>query len=298
MIRYPDALENIEAALDAEAKDWLNRAAARTTLFDTVGKYIEETTDSAGKKKQLAPFWSEVKPVYMRRQFNKCVYCETKLEGRQDAYVQWDLEHFRPKSNVRKWPAEKSKLQYDFETGESSNGYYLLAYHPYNYAAACKTCNSPYKSDYFPIAAARLNGYRNPGDYAAENAFLIYPLGTDGVDPEDLIAFVGEKAEPKSTQAEDLWKWRQGRVMIDFFGLNRDGLTCDRAAWLRYAVWPNVGGAERGDLDALKALERFQSERAPFTNCAKCFLELCRTDRLAVERMIPKLEEIVRQLEE
>ncbi|MCW3094773.1 MAG: hypothetical protein JWL77_391 [Chthonomonadaceae bacterium] len=299
MIRYPDALEQIEPALDAEAKGWLARAGARTKLFDKNGKYTEEMVDSAGKKKALPPFWSEVKPVYMRRQFNKCVYCETKLEGKKDAYVQWDLEHFRPKSAVRKWPHEKSVHRYDFDTGdEASIGYHLLAYHPYNYAAACKTCNSPYKSDYFPIASTRLSGRWNPGDYATENPFLVYPLGVGETDPEDLISFVGEQAEPKYKQTDDLLKWRRGRVMIDFFGLNRDGLVCNRAAWLRYAVWPNVGGADRGDPDALKAIERIRSKQAQFTNCSKCFLELCRTDRSVAERMIPDLEEIVRQFEE
>jgi uncharacterized protein with PIN domain len=299
MIRYPQALEQIEAALNEEAKNWFTRAKARTNLFAKKGKYTEETLDAAGKKKTLAPFWSEVKPVYMRRQYNKCIYCETKLEGQEDAYVQWDLEHFRPKSAVRKWPSKKSAYRYDFDTGDASAvGYYMLAYHPYNYAAACKTCNSPFKSDYFPVASARLVGKPHPSDYASEEAFLVYPLDSVDEDPEDLISFVGEKAEPKYTRGQDYQKWRRGRVMIDFFGLNRDGLIVNRAAWLREAVWPNVVGADRNDPDALRMLSRIRSERAQFTNCSKCFLELCQTNRPEAARMIPVFDEIIRSMEE
>ncbi len=299
MIHYPQALEGIEEAVQSESKNWLKKAEARTKLFTQMGRYAEEIVDAAGKRKALSPFWSDVKPVYMRRQHNKCIYCETKLEGKTFSYVQWDLEHFRPKSNVRKWPDEKSAFQYDFETGDESNeGYYLLAYHLRNYAAACKICNSPFKSDYFPVATARASGKPSPLDYAGEEAFLLYPLTTEEDDPEDLITFVGAEAFPKYSLHQDKRKWRRARVIIDFFGLNRDGLLEDRAAWLLEAVWPNIQRAEQGDSRAKSRLEKFCSERGQFTNCTRCFVNLCAEDRNEAENNILVLEETLRRMEE
>jgi hypothetical protein len=298
MIRYPHALDEIEKAIKAGQARWLAKAAARTNRLINLGKYAEEYTDTKGVKKTLPPFWSEVKPFYMRHQYNKCVYCETKLEGREYAPIQWDLEHFRPKSNVRKWPSEKSEYTYPFTTGgDWAEGYYLLAYHLRNYAVACKTCNSLFKSDFFPIASARIRGKLRPIDYAPEEAFLVYPLDIHDDDPEDLIAFTGEQATPRYQRGQNERKWKRARIMIDFFGLNRDGLVERRAWWLLHAVWPNVKLADAGDSVGQRNLVRISSERAPFTNCAKCFLALCAKDRLAAEAMIPEFEQIVETME-
>ena len=93
MIRYPMALATIEAEVENEAKGWLARASARTAIFATLGGYAEEYKDAHGVTRKLPPFWGDVKPVFMRHQYNKCVYCETKLEGHQFSTIQWDLEH-------------------------------------------------------------------------------------------------------------------------------------------------------------------------------------------------------------
>ncbi|GDX41314.1 hypothetical protein LBMAG21_16060 [Armatimonadota bacterium] len=294
MIRYPNALDEIETAVSAEAKGWLKKAQTRTSLFAKLGRYTNEIEATTGKKKKLSDFWGDVKPLDMRRQYNKCVYCETRLEGGAAGNIQWDLEHFRPKSAVSRWPTAKSTLLYDFDMGGSAaTDYYLLAYHLHNYAAACKTCNSPYKSDHFPIGGERIFGLAHPDDYVGEKALLVYPLGNGDDDPEDLITFTGERAEPKYTKEQDLHKWRRGRVMNDFFDLNRDGLQAQRAAWL-LAVWSNRLLADKGEPFALKSLERLRSPRIPYSNCTKCFLDMCSANRPNAERLIPILEEIVR----
>jgi hypothetical protein len=296
MIRYPDALVDLDAAIELEAKGWLQKALDRTDKYAVLGQYTEEHTEADGTKTKLAPFWGDVKPVFMVRQSNKCLYCEKKLEGK--APIECDLEHFRPKSNVRAWPPKKSSLRYNFPLGNvPPKGYYLLAYHLLNYGAACKTCNSPYKSDYFPVAAARVVGQRDPAAYLAEEPYLVYPLGLLDEDPEDLIAFEGARAIPRHDAVADVRKWRRGRVMIDFFGLNRDGLLADRADWLVSAIWPQFLQAETGDETAKQRLENARKPTKRFTSCTRCFLNLCSTDRAAAEAMIPLLEKIVDTME-
>jgi hypothetical protein len=296
MIRYPDALFNLEMAIEIEAKDWLQKALERTEKFVALNQYAEEYIETDGTTKKLAPFWGDVKPVFMVRQSNKCLYCEKKLEGKSP--IECDLEHFRPKSNVRAWPPKKSTLSYDFPLGDvPEKGYFLLAYHLHNYGAACKTCNSPYKSDFFPVAAARVSGQRDPAAYLVEEPYLVYPLGQLDEDPEDLIAFDGVRAIPRHNRTVDERKWRRGRVMIDFFGLNRDGLLADRADWLVSAIWSQFLLAETGDLAAIQRLENAKKPSKRFTNCTRCFLNLCATDRAAAEAMIPLLEKIVDTME-
>src|SRR5262249_22791986 len=152
------------------------------------------------------------------------------------------------------------------------SGYFLLAYHPHNYAAACKTCNSPFKNDYFPIAGHRMEGKYDPVEYLAEDPFLVYPLGTMDEDPEDLIAFDGVISIPRYTSEQDTRKWKRGQVIIDFFGLNRDGLQESRAWWLLNAVWPNYLLSQEGKEIGQKRIVSVSSLKAPFTNCSRCFL--------------------------
>ena len=293
MIRYPKALNEIDEAMDAEAPGWLSRARERIQLFELLGRYVEEYKDEHGNSVKLPPFWGEVKQVYMRRQHSKCIYCESSLEGGATGRIQWDLEHFRPKGSIAKWPGNDSAIRYEFDTGSASkSGYYLLAYHPRNYAAACKTCNSPFKHIYFPIAGARVQHGRNPEDYDSEQPFLVYPLG-DGDDPEDLITFFGAEAFPRYRPDEDQYKSRRGQVIIDLFGLNREPLVRNRAWWLRYCVWNIYTKAAAGDVLGMEDLELILSNRSSFVSCARRFVDLCRTDRAAAEAMLPALKRIV-----
>ena len=122
-----------------------------------------------------------MKPVYIALQHGKCAYCERGLEEGSLGSIEWDVEHYRPKSRVQVWPAINGPLKdsFNFNTGTaSSTGYYLLPYQPLNYLATCKVCNSPLKSDYFPIAKRRLTAVGNLERLAKEEPFLIYPIGS------------------------------------------------------------------------------------------------------------------------
>lgn len=259
MICYEATLEQIVERVDALSPTWRERALRRTEGLIALGRYAESSS-----------IWSEIKPVYMALQHNKCAYCEQRLEGGRKGTIAHDLEHFRPKGSVRAWPEQPN--HYQFPTGDASTvGYFRLAYHLGNYLTACKVCNSQYKSDFFPIAAVRVAGGTNPVDYASEGAYLIYPIGAGDADPEDLILFDGVEAKPRYG---DGLRWQRARVLIDFFELNRQELQEDRAWWL-LAAWFAFRKAADGDSLAQQHLTRLTSPRAAHTNCIRQFVNLC-----------------------
>ena len=85
--------------------------------------------------------------------------------------------------------------------------------------------------------------------------------------------------------------------MIDFFGLNRDGLEYNRATWLLRTAWPNIQLMRANDADAALNVNWLCSERAPFTSCTKCFVDACLADPTAPNRMLPVLQYIIRRME-
>jgi 5-methylcytosine-specific restriction endonuclease McrA len=291
VIRYTHRWADIERLVNDRKPRWQKRAADRTAVFARHGDYV--TSEIVGEKeKKLPDFWGEVKSVFLNVQYGKCAYCEMPLEVGRGAEIQWDLEHFRPKSSVRAWPAASPGMYFTksgvtISTGQPmAIGYYLLAYHLRNFVAACKTCNTICKRDYFPIAATRVESGAVLDEYAAERPFLIYPIGRDAEDAEEFICFDGVVASPRNGSV-------RGEIVIAFFDLNRDGLQAARARWLRHTVWPNVLLTLQGNADATASLERLLSAKAPLTNCTRCFVELCEQDFGRAAGLIPSLDEMV-----
>jgi len=145
MIGYPISRATLQALIEEEKPGWLKNTAKRTESFRQQGRYQEKSSN-----------WSKIKPVYMALQGgSKCAYCERKMESIDYGKGEQDVEHFRPKGRVRPWKIPQRLRDLGIEISEvpgEDHGYYLLPYHPFNYAASCKPCNSALKSDYFPIA--------------------------------------------------------------------------------------------------------------------------------------------------
>src|SRR5262249_26286003 len=85
--------------------------------------------------------WGEVKGIYIQKQGSRCCFCETALEGD----INHDVEHFRPKAEVKPWPvppelAAEGVVPTPLAPVKPQPGYKNLAYHPHNYAMACKVC--------------------------------------------------------------------------------------------------------------------------------------------------------------
>lgn len=290
MIRIPiltktevEQLPNISAIRQAEkAKleqlinntkaDWLSKAQAKTAQFAADKAYTEEDSKQN---------WSEIKQVYMDLQANKCAYCEQKLE---DKAIVHDVEHFRPKKNVKVWLTAKRKKQIadlDFPDTKSE-GYYLLPYNIFNYATACKHCNSVLKSDYFPIAGTRKTDSQDFDEINnSEKPFLPYPIGhIEENSPEDLISFIGTSPTINPNLTENHQKLR-ARVIIEFFKLKaeRESLIKQRCKVIKdiFEAVLTINETQNQTLRKTKTedLALWTSEKNEHTNCARSFLKLC-----------------------
>lgn len=275
MIRHQPPLTRaqLEARIDAHDAGWRGRASIRTAAFVAASKFAEE-----------ASIWSDVKPVYMTLQYNKCVYCERVLGGELTGKSEHDVEHFRPKGRVMKWPypSRKPKVSYDFDTGVGSGaGYYWLAYDVGNYACACKGCNSDRKRDYFPILGVRgAATHTITALNAAEIPLLLFPCGVDGDNPDAYITFTGVIAQvhPASTGVAR----QRAHVTIDFFSLNdREELLADRARVIRELAKamrqladPDLAWQARAQRD----IDVILSDASPQAACARAYLALAKAD--------------------
>lgn len=224
--------------------------------------------------------WREIKPVFLELQHFKCAYCERFISGDLDSHTgrrhnfEQEIEHFRPKKTPKRW-AVPSLWQGapKIESGPDS-GYEWLEFEPWNYVAACITCNRTYKGSYFPVAA--------PIDYSVkpdlahlqeEKAFLIYPLGELDGDPESLIQFLGPTPLPHSrllVGSHDYWR---AKVTIELLGLDNDGLNRERARLIetiavRWAISLSVSGITAPHIKNVIPSHEHAS-------CCRCFIQLC-----------------------
>ena len=240
------------------------------------------------------PAWSRIKDVFVSIQHFKCGYCERPMPRPQrragaDADSQtlggrreYDLEHFRPRRQVARWPTATSGPQYEFETGEDmEGGYPWLAHDCLNYLVSCKTCNQDNKKTCFPVSGPRGTEDDNVHQLnQTERPFLVNPVGTDDVRPEELVGFRSFVAVPCNAQGHE---HRRGQVIIDLFGLNlRDELRLERCNLIR-AMWPylelNRTGNPTARDDAEREIDGLTRPSSQHANCARCFRSLYQTDR-------------------
>jgi hypothetical protein len=272
VIGYSVPQEELEALLEEESPGWLQKATARTEAFREKGRYEEKSS-----------IWSVVKPAFMRLQGEcKCAYCERKLEHVSYGRIEQDVEHFRPKGKVRAWrvPSRLKALGVNVsDVPNGAPGYYLLSYHPFNYAAACKPCNSALKKNYFPILGEYDFDGQDPRDLLDEKPLLIYPLGDFDESPECLIRFYG--VSPQAV-AEGGYRRFRALVTIEFFKLDdvvkRKNLIRERATII-VALYPQLEKLAGSTSASEKAKARelvkgFTSPKSPHTNCALSFKRL------------------------
>jgi hypothetical protein len=277
MIGYRISKTRLEELIEKEAPGWLKKAASKTEELRTKGYYDE--------KKSI---WSAVKAVYMRLQgAGKCAYCERKLESVPRGKPEQDIEHFQPKGRVRNWELPKALKKHQIMSTAVPNedrGYYLLPFHPFNYAASCKPCNSVLKRDFFPIAGKYLLTGDDPISLMKEKPFLIYPVGDFDDAPENLIRFHGVSPQPVAAHGHNR---ERALVTIEFFELDdqakRKNLVRERA-FVIVALHPYLEKLTDGVTGDSKAkaqdlVDGFTSPRASHTNCAKSYKELFEKDR-------------------
>lgn len=294
MIRYllqenptdKDDVEYLKELVEQIKPGWLKRADERTDGFKKAADYNESGS-----------IWSEIKDVFLDLQHGKCAYCERKLGGKSYNRKEYDVEHYRPKSNIGQWPTKKvleklagqGKESYKFATGDpSAKGYYLLPYNILNYTVACTGCNSTLKSSFFPIAAKkRVLDSDDAKRLHAEKPFLLYPLGEWDDDPQEYITFSGILPVPKTKRGA---KYKRARITIDFFDLDiRPELIEERAGiimavWLAFETLESAGASADMKATAQSIIDAALSPKKPHTNCARSFYQLCKENRaLALE---------------
>ncbi len=291
MIRHDISDLDLGACIEGASRGWFDKAARRTA--------------ACRKKKAFdggASIWSDVKRVYMLIQHNKCAYCERKLEGEPYGRIEHDVEHFRPKNGVKAWPDDRIKVErrirYNFATGGAWNqGYYLLAFNPHNYVTTCKSCNTPLKSNYFPIAG-KLRGPQSddPDNLVGEQPYLLYPLGDRDDDPETIITFDGIVPKPLKRSGH---RRRRAMVTIDFFELDtREELLRGRAEkirelWLALIVLGS-GLSPNAKAFAKRTIADLWSAKSPHSSCVRSFLRLYLRDRTRAKAI---LEGVMKYLE-
>ena len=279
MIRYDVTLGELHEKVEKYAPGWTARARERTESLRAAGRYAESS-----------PIWSEVKPVFMQLQGDaKCCYCERKFESGAGGRYELDLDHFRPKGNVRRWPCPQRLIDGGISLTASpgaGNGYHLLAYHLLNYAAACKQCNLRFKKDHFPIAGRYTLDGEDPREMDTERPWLLYPIGRLDVDPEDVISFHG--ILPQSTSADPLSRLR-GLVTIALFCLDdvisREDLMRDRAVVIFLLHTSLVKAENHGETETAEFVGSLLAPTAPHTNCARSFERLFRSNRTEADEI-------------
>ena len=281
MIAYPVSRAALAHLVEAEVPGWLNRAAGRTAGFRAKGAYSEPST-----------IWSDVKIVYMRLQGkSKCAYCERKLESERYGKGEQDVEHFRPKGNIKLWKLPPSLAAEGVTVAApppAQGGYFLLAYDLFNYSAACGPCNSVLKRDYFPVAAKHTLQGAEPEALAAELPLLLYPIGDFDTPPESLIRVHGLSPQPVAPAGHPR---HRALVTIDFFQLD----SVDRATLLREramiisALFPllealaNPQTAKSRKTKAQQIVDGLTSPHSAHTNCARSFVALFQSDPAEAE---------------
>ena len=271
MVRYYVTPSRWRALIEEDAPGFLAQAATKTEAFRQAGRY-EENSGS----------WSKVKRVYMELQGFKCGFCERRLEKSQFGNIEHDVEHYRPKSNVRAWPsasiASDRGLSFSFPLGGAADpGYFLLAYNIENYLIACKTCNSALKSNYFPVAAEpRLTDGDTPREMGGEVPLLLYPIGAVDVDPERILTFQGTVPVPVPglSQADR----RRAEVTIDFFALDAREVLLEERAEAILVLHIALHSTTHVNADVQRAahllVDRLTDVRSPHANCARAHHDL------------------------
>lgn len=281
----PIDLAYIEALINAHNATWLTRAAERTDNYRIEGKVTHNSH-----------IWSEIKEVYMKIQGNKCAFCECELEGKTSGKGVHDVEHFRPKNRITKWKStsEFKKLGIAITDPVESKGYHLLTYNLLNYSIACGPCNQAIKKDRFPIKGNYNTDMENPStESVAEVPLLIFPIGQDDDDCEDLISFEG--AVPTVAVSSGL-PFERAITTIEFFRLGRADVRgklfkerCVKIVTIDGILDENDDPSDYDDI-----LKNMIADYSDHASCSRSYVELLKSDKAKAAEILKEAKEFVR----
>jgi hypothetical protein len=288
MIKIETDLEMLKAQVDTLVPNWRSRAARRTAKFIQQNGYEEKTS-----------IWSEIKPIFMYLQNNRCAYCDRHIAEGDYSSGEFDLEHFRPKGRIEPYPTPDDGITYSFPTGNSqATGYYWLAYNLENYAVACITCNRALKADRFPIAGTRGTEASNVTELnQIELPLLLFPLRDD---PEEYITFLGVAPQTVFNQG---FQYQRAKVTIELFRLadadGRKDLHHGRSVvigimWAQSKI-SQISSEEDEKKIAIQIIEDLcdSKSRLGHSACAKAYRRLLHDDPILAKKMYVEAAEFV-----
>lgn len=280
MIRIETSADDLKDQINSHNSGWLVKAKKKTDELES------------DPTKNVTSIWSPIKQVFTKLQNSKCVFCEKLIENQP---IEQDVEHFRPKNNVKRWHVpqwmeEDEDVIVNQPSSGSEDGYRLLSYNYLNYAAACKTCNSTRKRDLFPIAGPRKNNSKNPNTMKAEKAYLIFPIGDIDDDPEDLIEFFG--LSPQARKSSGFGR-KRALVTIELFKLDdfdeRPYLFKTRAKniWLLFKCLRQIDTGNTAEKAEGQIVADFlTSPASEHTNCLRSYRRLYESDLIEAESVM------------
>ena len=194
--------------------------------------------------------WSVHKSAFAAAQHDKCGFCEAKplVTGFGD------VEHYRPKAEVRDLPGERTKLGMSVPhratpvgrtrgVPVSDHGYWWLAFTWENWLFACSLCNQTYKGNLWPVRESP-RGTHGEHCEQHETPLLLNPF--DGPDPVKQLTY--NRDGLIAERNESPW----GRATIDTCGLDRFELTRERCEIARN-VFSKLEALEIPDLTPTEA---------------------------------------------
>ncbi len=276
-------LAYIEGLINAHNATWLTRAAERTDTYKTAGKVTHSSH-----------IWSEIKEVYMKMQGNKCAFCESELEGKTSGKGVHDVEHFRPKNRITKWQSspEFNTLGIAITDPAVSAGYHLLTYNLLNYSIACGPCNQAIKRDRFPIKGNYNTAMENPSTESdAEVPLLLFPIGQDDDDCEDLISFEG--AVPTVLTTNGL-PFERAITTIEFFRLGRAdvrGKLFKERCLKIITINGILAGLDPANFDNI--LKNMIADYSDHASCGRSYVELLKNDKRKAAEVLNEAREFI-----
>ena len=197
---------------NAEWSAWKKDCArAKANLLKDVaeGKKANIKRQIYSDQRMQRVYKSDGRPFY-----GKCAYCESSILVDQNG----DIEHWRPKKQVRDEDGEIVMIQLNCGPKIQHPGYYWLAYDWRNLLFSCIKCNrlsgnqkskDAYgKGEKFPVKSFRAT---KPGEESKEEPLLINPAVDDPNDHLQIDLCTGLL----------IHKTDRGKASIDILGLNK-----------------------------------------------------------------------------
>jgi hypothetical protein len=277
VIHNPIDPAELARRVEAAVPTWPERARTKTDANRAAGRHV--STDN---------IWSDIKAVFIAHQRRKCAYCERQLG---DDGIEWDVEHYRPKGLIKVWRSPSGAAR--DKGGADSTGYFLLAFDIGNYMVSCKPCNSRNKAAYFPTAAKRALTTTAVAQLRTERPYLLNPLDVTETPPDTLIGFRG--ITPRSI-ADTTEGAQRAVISIELLGLTRSDLDFERAKTLMGVY--NALLLEESETPAVREQSRrtiraLTGPGSPFTNCARSFVALFRSEREKADRIGVAVTQVV-----